>query len=162
MGTRRGRIIRGAIILFVLVVVLVLVSLLAKKSPEREASRVLRDKVAREIAAGYEKTTDVRLISGTVLDIVGSSLRIETRDPNDYLPHADGSPVKTVVKFVTVTSQTQVKRIDETKLDASGGVISSLISIGNIHKGDVVTVVADHNVLNSPEFDAVEVRLVAK
>ena len=155
---KHSRLLKGAFVLFILVVAVVIVSIFAERAADRKRPTEAEERarlLAADRAAGYAKPTEVRLVSGTVLAVSGATIQLDILDPADYLPHPDGSPRNRVVRFAVVTKNTKFMRIHERT-----GVTSPL-KFSELAPGDLVTVRSEGNILSATEFEAAEVRLAA-
>ncbi|MDI6778895.1 MAG: hypothetical protein QME25_01685 [Bacteroidota bacterium] len=59
-------------------------------------------------------------LSGVVKTIVGATIAMEVDDPEDYLPHPDGSPRRKQTRFASLLAETKITLIDTTQLDREG------------------------------------------
>ncbi|MDO8470320.1 MAG: hypothetical protein Q7S84_04930 [bacterium] len=154
----RSRLIKGAFILFLLIIALIIIGVLTERKPERQPTEAERREEI--IKSSYQKPTEVRQLTGTILSVIGATIQFEAPDPLDYQPHSDGTPQRTTVRFVTVTKNTKLTELD---IRGKNGIpTTKTITLSDFTPGDTVTVVADHNILTATEFDAVEVRTVVK
>ncbi len=103
---------------------------------------------------------EMKSLSGIIKGIYGATIDLEVIDPDDYLPHPDGSPQRREVRFATVTSATQFILKDYTKPDTRGNPKVSSFSLSKLKVGDAVTVKSDQNIRNEKKFDIVAVELV--
>jgi len=97
---------------------------------------------------------DIRSFTGTVKAVVGATITLETSDPSDYLPHLDGSPRATQVRYANITPDTRFVII------SNGNVTTNKSSISDIKTGDTITVRSDANIKDTQRFDVTEVDLV--
>jgi hypothetical protein len=104
-----------------------------------------------------EPPKEIFEIGGTVKEKGKNFLVITTIDPEDYMPHPDGSPYRTLDIKVNVGENTLLKFFDYSKLDANGNPIISQISIENIKLGERVLVKSKVNIKNAVEFTASEI-----
>ncbi len=99
-------------------------------------------------------------IFGTVTGAYGSTLTIKVNDPNDYLPHLDGSPRATQIRTANAGSNTLYKLIDNTHLDKNGNPTVTSITLADIKPGDKVMVKSPENIFSASSFDVTEVDLI--
>ena|SRR3989344_9374865 len=99
-------------------------------------------------------------LSGVVKGVYGATINLEVTDPNDYLPHVDGTPQQKQIRYASITSATKIISINGTKLDAQGNPEIKIIQLSNIKIGDTLTVRSDSNIKNSQKFDVIEVSLI--
>lgn len=104
--------------------------------------------------------TDIRSLSGTVKSMYGASISLEVRDPEDYLPHLDGSPHRTVARVAQVSAATTYTLIDYSKLNAQGNPAYISRTLSDLKAGDVVIVRSNENIRDAETFDATAVELV--
>lgn len=121
-----------------------------QKSAERIA-----DLEALAGANNYQPPADIRSLLGTAKGVYGSTIDFETADVNDYLPHADGSPARTVIRFVTVTPSTEI-----VKLDTAHDYARTSATLSDITAGATLTVYADTNIHDAQKFDASRIELI--
>lgn len=103
---------------------------------------------------------DIRSFAGTIKAIYGATINLEIDDPDDYLPHTDGTRRRTEVRFASVTSNTKIIRIDATKLDAQGNQIKTDIKFSDLKVGDAITVRSDTNIRAAKKFDVTSIEVV--
>lgn len=103
---------------------------------------------------------DLRVLTGTVKGIYGGTLRLEIFNPDDYLPHADGSPRTTQLRNAITTAETKFVSIDYSKLDTRGNPKITSLAVSAMHVGMKVTVHADHNIRAAEQFDVTKVEVV--
>ncbi|MEK7630108.1 MAG: hypothetical protein AAB432_01855 [Patescibacteria group bacterium] len=105
-------------------------------------------------------SSDIRNFSGTIKNVVGATINLEIRDPNDYLPHTDGTKPKTQIRFVNVTATTKILLIDATKRDKSGNPTITNLKLTDLKAGDWITARSNQNVSDAQKFDATEIDLL--
>ena len=104
---------------------------------------------------------EIRAIGGIIKEIANSKIVLEAIDPDDYLPHLDGTPQRRELRSVSITSETKINLVDYTKRDARG--ISPLIKplkISELKVGDAVNVRSVSNVRESQQFDASVIEVI--
>lgn len=99
-------------------------------------------------------------LNGTVRDVVGATISLEVSDPNDYLPHADGSPAATQVRYANLTDQTRLLSYDMNRVDTNGDPLVTQIQPSDFKAGDSVLVRSDANIRDAQQFDVTEVDLI--
>ncbi|MFH1162038.1 MAG: hypothetical protein V1696_02050 [Candidatus Jorgensenbacteria bacterium] len=105
-------------------------------------------------------SAEIKDLSGTVKDIYGASIALEVYDPDDYLPHTDGSPRAKQIRTANVTGSTTYTIIDFGKLDREGNPARVNITFGDLKTGDTVTVHSNENIKSAQTFDITGVDLV--
>ncbi len=109
----------------------------------------------------FPKPADfTRSLTGKVASVYGTSLTLEVDDPDDYLPHVDGSPRKTEMRTVKVSANTEYSRINYQALDAQGNPSRTQASLSDIDVGEVIVVRSAENIRDAQEFEAIEVQLL--
>lgn len=99
-------------------------------------------------------------VSGMVTAIEGTSFTLETGDPDDYLPHTDGTPQKKINREVRILPDTKILLIDSTKIDAQGNPSITNMSASEIKTGDALTVRTGANIRTESSFDATQIEIV--
>ena len=99
-------------------------------------------------------------LSGVVSGVYGATINVEITDPNDYLPHVDGTSQKKQVRYASITSATKIISINHAKLDAQGNPEIKTIRLSDIKIGDTITVRSDQNIKNAQKFDVSQVELI--
>ncbi len=94
-----------------------------------------------------------------ITGIEGSTFTISMDDPNDYLPHLDGSPKKQITKTVVINPGTQIIKLDYSKMDKSGMPLQSPLAISDLKTGDIVTVTTNSNIRTDNTFVANQITL---
>jgi hypothetical protein len=98
--------------------------------------------------------------SGIIIATNNSSLTLETNDPEDYLPHTDGTPPKKISRTVNITPTTKILLIDSTKIDTQGNPKITELQIGDLKTGDGITVRTKSNIRTTNSFDADQIEIV--
>jgi hypothetical protein len=99
-------------------------------------------------------------LTGTIVGIYGATMHLEVVDPDDYLPHLDGSAPRTNTRYASLAKTTKVVRIDLTKRDANGNPTITTLDRAVLKVGDRITVKSTANIRDAETFDTVEVQLV--
>lgn len=118
-----------------------------------------KDEVKQELQpivdVAYPKPPEVAYaVSGTVRGVYAPTIHVEVTDPDDYLPHTDGSPRRTAIRYITVTADTKITLTDSTKFDAYGNPLVRTIAAQDIHPDDRLTVRSSINIRNELKIDA--------
>ncbi|GEM_PF-1237625 len=109
----------------------------------------------------YPKPPEViNSITGKVTNIYGASIQVEVNDPEDYLPHTDGTPRVKQTRLANTTPDTKYLFVDYTKFDKSGLPTQSNGVFSDIKIGDTVMVESTENILTEKRFDVTKVTLV--
>lgn len=103
---------------------------------------------------------EIHSAAGTITAISGATLTLEVNDPEDYLPHTDGTPQKKVTKYASLTGTTKIVLVDTTKTDATGNSETTQLSPSDLKVGDNVMVQSDQNIRTESNFDVVQVQMV--
>lgn len=99
-------------------------------------------------------------LTGTLKSVNGNTLTIEVRDPDDYLPHTDGTAPKTEVRTVSVTEATKIISIDITKINENGDPAITEIHASDLAPGTALTVRSDTNIRDAMAFTATQIETV--
>lgn len=102
----------------------------------------------------------IRSASGIIKTINGGLLSLEIGDPDDYLPHTDGTTQKKIVRTATVTPTTKILLIDSTQIDTQGNPKIIELSATDLKVGDAVTIRTEKNVRTETSFDAQQIEIV--
>lgn len=103
---------------------------------------------------------DLRTVIGPITKIEGNKIQIEIGDPEDYLPHTDGSPQRTISRVAVVNQSTEMYVIRPMKIDKNGNISRETLKLGDLKTGETVTVTASQNVRKASQFDAVLIEKV--
>lgn len=103
---------------------------------------------------------DMRSVTGVIENIYGATIMLQIDDPNDYLPHLDGSLRAKLTVSANTSSQTNYVSIDPTKFDKQGNATVTALKLSDLKQGNVVTVRSNQNIRNASSFDASEVQLI--
>ncbi len=103
---------------------------------------------------------EIHEISGAVKSINANSVVIVARDPNDYLPHTDGSPFRQITLTANTTASTTIMSVDYSTLDKSGNPKTAIISLNDLKIGQIITVDSNANIRDVSSFDATVIRVV--
>jgi hypothetical protein len=103
----------------------------------------------------------IKSFGGTIKDIFGAKITLEIRDPDDYLPHLDGTQPKKELRSVLVASNTKITLVDYTKKDAQGNSpLQMALKLSDLKVGDQINVRSDQNIRDAKEFIATEIELI--
>ncbi len=102
----------------------------------------------------------VQSLTGTVKVVAGGTISLEVQDPADYLPHLDGSPVRTTVRAAIVSSATKITLVDTAHPDKSGAPATSSLRLSDLRPGDIISVTSEANIRDVKQFDVTEIQLV--
>lgn len=94
-----------------------------------------------------------------ITGIEGSNLTISMDDPNDYLPHLDGSPKKQVARTVVINPNTQIIKLDYSKMNSSGMPLQSSLNLSDLKTGDIIVVTTNSNIRTDNAFVANQITL---
>lgn len=99
-------------------------------------------------------------INGTIKGIYGATIDLEIKDPNDYLPHLDGSTQKKEIRYVYITSNTKISLLDYTKIDSAGNAQTKTLKSSDLKIRDSITVYSNENLRDAKKFDATEIQVI--
>lgn len=136
-----------------------------KQQGTKEGKQEVQTKVVEKLQSLVELAfpkppDDIRSFSGTIKGIYGATINLEISDPDDYLPHTDGSPRAKEIRFASLFSSTKIYLIDTTKLDAQGNPQRTELKLSDLKIGDAVTVRSNQNIRNAKKFDVTKIELV--
>ena len=103
---------------------------------------------------------EIHEISGAVKSITANSVTFVARDPNDYLPHTDGSPFRQITLTANTTASTTIMSVDYSTLDKNGNPKTATISLNDLKIGQIITVDSNANIRDVSSFDATVIRVV--
>lgn len=128
---------------------------------EHQGAAVAEQKYAPLIDSAFPKPpAELTSLSGTVKSTYGATITLEVYDPDDYLPHADGSPRAKQTRSANVTGSTTYTLVNFGKLDKQGNPARTTLTFKDIKEGDTVTVRAAANIKTAQTFDVTSVELV--
>jgi len=133
---------------------------IGKKQGESTGRTEVENRLNPLINLAFPKPPEVmKSLNGTVKSIYGATINLEVRDPNDYLPHTDGTPQRTKIVYASVTSATKYFLIDYSKPN-QGSPTTKIINLSDIKVGDNIKVTSDENIRDAQRFDVTEVEVV--
>lgn len=103
---------------------------------------------------------NIMTLTGSIKGIYGGTLRLEIFDPEDYLPHTDGTARNTEPRNAVTTADTQYVSINYARLDAKGNPRITPLALSDLKVGMKITVHADHNIRTLEQFDVTKVEVV--
>lgn len=119
------------------------------------------DNLKKVVGLIFPKPADeIYALTGKLLAVNGATLSIEIRDPDDYLPHVDGTEPAKETRYASLTSNTKITLINIGKLDQNGNPETKTISAGDLKAGSTITVRSDANIKNEKKFDVKEVEII--
>jgi hypothetical protein len=101
-----------------------------------------------------EKITN---LTGVIKAIYGATIDFEIADPEDYLPHTDGSSTKKEIRVISLSKTTELFSIT---LDKQGNPKTIPVKLSDLKTGDTITAYSNENIRNSKKFDAVRIELL--
>lgn len=96
-------------------------------------------------------------LTGVVKSIYGTSITLEIDDPDDYLPHADGSPRRKQTRTVSVSSATTFSDVNFRSLDREGNPVRTSFAFTDLQPGNTISVRSASNIRRAESFDAISV-----
>lgn len=151
---------KAFLILIVIIVVLAAIWVgyeIGSKQGKEQADTQL-SKIVEQV---YPKPPEkINNLAGTIKTIYGATIDLEVTDPNDYLPHADGSKQDTNIRYASVTPDTKILLIDATQIDSQGNPKITEIKLLDLKEGDVVSVRSNENIKDAKKFDVYQIELV--
>ncbi len=98
---------------------------------------------------------------GTVLGIQGATIKMEMTDPDDYLPHPDGTPKKKITRFANVGSNTEIIRVDYASPNPSTGEPErTVLELSDINENDAVRITTEDNIREEESVDVTKVEVI--
>lgn len=94
---------------------------------------------------------------GVIKSIYGAKLEIESYDPLDYLPHADGSERRKKVYVGILTPKTKFVLVDKTKYDKNGYPSVSAFQPSDLKVGDNIAFESGKDLLKENNFEITKV-----
>jgi len=146
-----------AILIPILVVVLMAAAYYAGRQSVKKETTTEIKQLQRVVDQFYPAPGEITSLSGTIKNIVGAGISLEIADPNDYLPHADGSARKMEIRSANVLSNTAYSLIDYSKIDKNGDFAVSKISLSDLKIGDQITVRSNTDIKDAKGFDVIAV-----
>lgn len=128
-------------------------SFVSNKSPFSNQKDSDKDLQALVDSAYPKPPADIRAVVGKITAIDTNTIRFETADPEDYLPHKDGSAQKMITRTGKIISTTEMYMISPTKVDSKGNIPKKKISVADLKVGDSVTITGSQNIRTAAEFD---------
>lgn len=126
-----------------------------------EGTKTAEEKYAPIVDSAFPRPPEEMLsLSGIVEDIYGASIALEVADPDDYLPHTDGSRRAKQTRTANVLGNTFYTIVDFGKLDKQGNPTRTPITFGDIAVGDTITVSAATNIKTAQAFDVTAVEVI--
>lgn len=95
-------------------------------------------------------------LSGVVKGTYGAILKLEVNDPDDYLPHSDGSPRRKEIRSASALGSTTYTLVDH----SNGSPVRSAITLRDVKVGNFVLVKSNENIRSAEKFDVTSVEVV--
>lgn len=155
MKTKKSLAVFGVVIIVFLIIVVGLY--LNQKDDGKEIEETLPPLVD----PFYPKPPEILMsLSGTIKGISGGLMDLEIMDPDDYLPHPDGSPQRKELRFVSLFSDTEIVLIDYTNPQPDGNPTVTPLKLSDLKGGDEVRVESKENIRDAKEFDAQRIEVI--
>lgn len=149
------------VIIALLVLVLALGLIMGKKQGKEEGVAETEEKFAPAVDLAFPKPPpELKNLNGAVRAVSGVTIDLEVKDPDDYLPHADGTPQRTAIRYVRVTSATKIFTVDYSQKDANGNPVKIELALSGIKVGDIIKVTSTSDIKNASQFDATEIEVI--
>ena len=127
----------------------------------KQGGAKVEQKLSPLVDLAFPKPSDeIKNFSGTITKIYGAIINLEIVDPDDYLPHTDGTPYIKEIRLASISSATQITLVDYTKPDNRGNPTITSIELSNLKTGDTITVQSDENIRDAKKFDVTRVELI--
>lgn len=120
----------------------------AGKKQSDEAKRM--ENIVNAVAP---KPADV-IQSGTavITRISGDTLELTMNDPEDYIPHLDGTDTKKITRTGILNSQTQITFVNPIKIDTAGKMEEKTMNASDLKAGDTIYITTDKNIRTEKTF----------
>lgn len=99
-------------------------------------------------------------LTGEIGEIYGATITLKVADPDDYLPHPDGSPQRIELRAVNVSANTTYTDVDYGTLVRGGEPTRTPFVFDNLAVGDVVTVQSAENIRDAKTIEATAIERV--
>jgi hypothetical protein len=148
-----------------IVIVIVIIAIVAafyfgRSVEQKQKQEIIETKLQPLVDLTFPKPpSEIFALTGKVKSVFGATVELEVQDPDDYLPHTDGSPYKTQTRFANITSQTKITLVDLKKIDSQGNPLKTPIKLSDLKPGDVITVQSNQNIRNEKKFDVTAIEL---
>ncbi len=96
---------------------------------------------------------------GTITDIYGNRVTIDMIDPEDYLPHPDGSPHKKIERELKIDNKTQITKLNYSDPQPDGTPTKTKLGIKDLRKNQEITVYTKENLRTNKKVTATEIKL---
>lgn len=130
---------------------------LGEKTGELKAEAELMPVIEKVFPAPL---AEIKILSGTVRGVYGGTINLEILDPNDYLPHADGSAPQKQIRYIGVTNVTKIALADIRKVDRGGKIVKTSIQLSDLRAGDMITAKSEENIKDAKSFEVTEIEVV--
>ena len=119
------------------------------------------EELSRIVHAVFPKPpAEIFSLSGTVVSVSGATIKLEVRDPDDYLPHTDGSLPRMETRYAMTTGDTEIFLFDAGRVDRNGNIDVSEISASDLNPNDSVIVKSHENIREKERFDVTRIELM--
>lgn len=146
-----------AFLIPLLVVILMLAAFFTGQQNSKKETAAEISQLKNIVEDVYPAPGEIKSLNGKVKSIVGARISLEIADPNDYLPHTDGSARRTETRSANVLSNTTYSLVDYSKFDNEGNPAITEISLTDLKAGDQITVRSNANIKNAKSFDVISV-----
>src|SRR3989344_1491166 len=89
---------------------------------------------------------DLRTVMGVITKIDGNKIQMDIGDPEDYLPHEDGSSQRMISRVGLVSDATEMYVLRPTQIDKNGNIFRETLTISGLKTGESITVTSAENV----------------
>ncbi len=135
---------------------------LGQVNGKNKGSKEAENKYKALIEKAYPapKAEEIKYLSGIIKGIYGATIDLEINDPNDYIPHTDGTLPKKEIRYIYITSNTKISLLDYTKIDSSGNAQTKTLKSSDLKIGDSINAYSNINLLTEKKFDATEIQVI--
>ncbi|MFA6407621.1 MAG: hypothetical protein WCV80_02875 [Candidatus Paceibacterota bacterium] len=155
---------KTALFIFIVALCVVLIGIgfyIGDRKGTKQGVTVAEEKLLPIVEKIYPKPAEIiKRASVSITKILGATLTVEMNDPEDYIPHTDGTPKKKISRYVTVTGSTKIIQVNPAKRDAQGKPQTTVIKLSDLKVGDIVLVSTEENIRTTQLFDATQIELV--
>lgn len=99
-------------------------------------------------------------VVANIKKIDGNILELEINDPEDYIPHTDGTLQKKIMRTGTIDTTTEITIVNPIKIDAAGKISEKNATIADLKEGDQVTILTDKNIRTETTFPLISLKKI--
>lgn len=128
---------------------------------QNRGEQIVEEELGAILDRAYPPPPEVmHWLNGVIKGVYGARIDIEVVDPDDYLPHPDGSPHEKQLRLAVVSSKTDIILVDYGNPQLDGRPANIPLTLSDLSTENKVRVHSEENIRDAKKFDVTRVEVV--